>query len=139
MRVRIPRFQYLMQQNLLQLIVLLTAGYKKNKNIIKIQPTANYINILKCFEKTGLGFLFKQPYSPGMTFQLLYFNLKPIYTKIHILSTVTKRYYIKRQQLFFLSQQTLGGVYLISTSVGIITHYEALQLGVGGFLLVLLK
>jgi ribosomal protein S8 len=127
-----------MQLSLLQLIVLLVAGYKKNKNIIKMPPTVDYIYILKCFEKTGLGFVQKQPHNAGMAFQLLYFNLQPVYTKIHILSTVTKRHYIKRHQLFFLAQQTLGGVYLISTSVGIITHYEALQLGIGGFLLVLL-
>jgi ribosomal protein S8 len=128
-----------MQQNLLKLIVLITLGYKKNTKTIQIHYMANYIKILKCLEKAGLGFLMNQSCNTATVFQLLYFNLKPIYTKICILSTITNRYYIKQKQLFFLSQQTLGGVYLISTSVGVITHYEAQQLGIGGFILALLK
>ena len=62
-------------------------------------------------------------------------NMNYSYKKIKILSTPQKKYYINYQNLLLLVKR-LGKTYLIlNTSLGILTHVDALKFKVGGSML----
>lgn len=97
---------------------------KKNINLIKLFKKLNFISDYLIIHSTKkLQILIKLKYLK---------NLK-IIKNFKLISKPSKNHYISLKALKLLNERTHNSVYLISTSQGIITHFQALRKKISGF------
>ena len=59
-------------------------------------------------------------------------NMLPPYRYSKLLCRQSFRAYISYKQLYLLLKHDYGVVYILSTSLGLLTHYEAIEARIGG-------
>lgn len=106
-------------------------GYLVKKTKIIQQNTKQSKNILNILIREGLIKSYKINSKNQLEIYLKYKKNIPVITEIKRLSKPGKRIYIKNKDLFIKKQ----GLYIISTSFGILTDLQAKQLNIGGELI----
>ena len=105
-------------------------GYLSNKSKITHQKSKQIINILNIFVKEGFIRSYKID-SNQLDIYLKYRKNKAVIIELKRLSKPGKRLYINNKDLY----KKKGGIYILSTSMGIVTDLQAKKLNVGGELL----
>ena len=105
-------------------------GYLSNKSKITHQKSKQIINILNIFLKEGFIRSYKID-SNQLYIYLKYRKNKSVIIELKRLSKPGKRLYINNKDLY----KKKRGIYILSTSMGLVTDLQAKQLNVGGELL----
>lgn len=105
-------------------------GYLANKSKITHQKSKQIINILTIFIKEGFIKSYKIN-STQLDIYLKYRQHKPAIKELKRLSKPGRRLYITNKDLY----KKKKGIYILSTSLGIITDLQAKQLNVSGELI----
>ena len=105
-------------------------GYLANKSKITNQKSKQIINILNIFVKEGFIRSYKID-SNQLYIYLKYRKNKSVIIELKRLSKPGKRLYINNKDLY----KKKRGIYILSTSMGLVTDLQAKQLNVGGELL----
>ena len=105
-------------------------GYLSNKSKITHQKSKQIINILNIFVKEGFIRSYKIN-SNQLDIYLKYRKNKSVIIELKRLSKPGKRLYINNKDLY----KKKRGIYILSTSVGVVTDLQAKKLNVGGELL----
>ena len=105
-------------------------GYLSNKSKITHQKSKQIINILNIFVKEGFIRSYKID-SNQLYIYLKYRKNKSVIIELKRLSKPGKRLYINNKDLY----KKKRGIYILSTSMGLVTDLQAKQLNVGGELL----
>jgi ribosomal protein S8 len=74
-----------------------------------------------------------------ITFSVSFFKNKTFFSKIKLLSTNTKNFYINIRTLPLLKKIFKNSIIIISTSKGVISLQDSINLGVGGKLLYIIS
>ncbi len=107
-------------------------GYLANKSIIIQQKTKQIIKFLNIFIKEGLIKSYKISNENNNLIQIfLKYNNNSIFKNLKRISKPGKRVFIKNKDLFKIKK----GLYIISTSKGLLTHIQAKKKNVGGELI----
>lgn len=120
-----------------QLYILLNLVKQNNFKSIVLVPTRHAKLFLTLLSTLGLFMIYTYIDNRKKYYKLVFntVNMNYSYKKIKILSTPQKKYYINYQNLLLLVKR-LGKTYLIlNTSLGILTHVDALKFKVGGSML----
>lgn len=106
-------------------------GYLAKKNKIIQFKSKQIINILNIFIKEGLirSYQTSKKNKNIIYIYLKYKNEKSILQKIIRISKPSRRIYIKNKELFLIKKR---GIYIISTSLGLVTLLQAKKLNIGG-------
>ena len=109
-------------------------GYLAKKNKITQHKSKQIIKILNILIKEGLikSYTFCKKNKNIINIFYKYNNNKKIIYQIIKISKPSKRIYIKNKDLFKIKKK---GLYILSTSYGIITDLEAKKLNLGGELI----
>ena len=105
-------------------------GYLANKSKITNQKSKQIINILNIFVKEGFIRSYKID-SNQLDIYLKYRKNKSVIMELKRISKPGKRLYITNKDLY----KKKKGIYILSTSMGIITDLQAKKLNVGGELI----
>ena len=105
-------------------------GYSSNKSKITHQKSKQIINVLNILLKEGFIRSYKIN-SNQLDIYLKYRKNKSVIMELIRLSKPGKRLYIKNKDLY----KKKRGIYILSTSMGIITDLQAKKLNVGGELI----
>lgn len=107
-------------------------GYKSKKNFIFINKSKKNLKIIEILFKEGFikNFYINDIYN--IKIYLKYNNNKPIINKITQISKPSKKIYIKNN--FFIKKKRKG-IFLISTSKGILTSFDIKKFFIGGELI----
>ena len=102
-------------------------GYFSKKSKIRQLKTKPILQLLNIFIQEGWiqGYQIEDPQSPWLW---IYLKAQPPFRQIQRISKPGRRVYIQTKDLF----QKTQGIYLISTSQGIMTDLEAKQKNLGG-------
>lgn len=106
-------------------------GYLAKKSKIVQYKSKQSIYILNILIKEGFLKSYKINSKNQLDIYLKYKNNKAVITEIKRLSKPGKRLYITNKDLY----KKKNGLYIISTSIGILTDLEAKKLNVGGELI----
>ena len=106
-------------------------GYLAKKSKIVQQKSKQSINILNILVKEGFIKGYKINSKNQLDIYLKYKKNKAVITEIKRLSKPGKRLYITNKDLY----KKKRGLYIISTSLGILTDLQAKKLNVGGELI----
>lgn len=116
----------------------LVLGIKNKKMFFLIQYNKKYFDLLKLLKNIN----FISSFSFILKNNKKHILISPKYNKIFsflyffkLLSTPTKKYFISVKALKLLSLRSGNAVYVLSTDMGILTHFNAINKNVGGFLL----
>lgn len=114
-------------------------GYLKNKVTVTLSYNKNNIVLLNLLYKNGFiqGYYYNNINNKVIVL-LKYFNNKPVINLIYRVSKPGHKIYWTLSKLKS-SCYLKNSYYILSTSYGIITSKEALQLGVGGEVLFILS
>ena len=112
------------------LFSIIKNGYLSKKSQIITQKSKQSINILNILVREGFIKSFKIS-SNKIEIFLKYKNNKAIITEISRLSKPSRRQYIKNKDLYIKKK----GFYILSTSNGILTEFDAKKLNLGGELI----
>lgn len=119
-------------------INLINISSSHKELIFKIPYTRKLLVILQVFKKINFirqYFLIKNNNNFLIKIFPYYFkDLKPIKT-FKLISKPSRSYYISLKALRLLSKRTGSALFLLSTSKGILTHNEAINAKLSGFLL----
>ena len=108
-------------------------GFLAKKYKITQYKSKQIINILNILIKEGLIKSYKVSKKKNIIYiYLKYKNNISIISKIIRISKPSKRIYIKNKDLFKIKKK---GIYIISTSYGVITDLQAKKLNLGGELI----
>lgn len=109
-------------------------GYLAKNYKITQYKSNQIIKILNILVKEGIikGYSFSHKDINIINIYLKYKNDKPVISQIKRISKPSKRIYIKNKDLFKIYKR---GLYLLSTSQGIVTDLEAKKLNLGGELI----
>jgi len=109
-------------------------GYLAKKYKITQYKSKQIINILNILIKEGLikSYQISKKKNNIIYIYLKYKNNKSIIHQIIRISKPSKRIYIKNKDLFKIKKR---GIYIISTSYGVITDLQAKKLNLGGELI----
>lgn len=72
-------------------------------------------------------------------FSIFFYKNKSFYKAIRLITTGAKKFYISLNALHKLTLTSKSSVYILSTPKGLLTHTEALKLGSGGVLLMVVS
>ena len=106
-------------------------GYISKKSKIVQYKSKQIMNILNILIKEGFIKSYKINLNNQLDIYLKYKNNKAVITEIKRLSKPGKRLYITNNDLY----KKKTGIYIISTSIGILTDLQAKKLNVGGELI----
>ena len=106
-------------------------GYLAKKSKIVQQKSKQNINILNILIKEGFIKSYKINSKNQLDIYLKYKKDKAVINKINRLSKPGKRLYIMNKDLY----KKKTGLYIISTSIGLLTDLQAKKLNVGGELI----
>jgi ribosomal protein S8 len=110
----------------------------KNKKIYFYFPyTKKTLKLLFFFKKYSLISTYtvvKQKKKILIKVYLSYYRNLSTISSFKMLSTITKIFYISHRSLKILNLRTGCGLYLLSTSKGLMFHTEALRAHLGGFI-----
>jgi ribosomal protein S8 len=101
---------------------------KKNLFLLKIFKKINFIRNFLIYKNNKLNKLFIKIYP-------YYFKNLKIVKTFKLISTPSRTFYISLKALQFLSQRSGCSIYLLSTNKGILTHNEAINFKISGYLL----
>ena len=118
-------------KNIDKFATILRNGYKSGLSTVTVLNSSNTVNILKILKYSGYIYGFENIDSKTIKVFLKYNNNKPAISTINQLSSSKKRVYIHIKDL---NPYNLN-LYILSTSMGIISHYDAVKFNVGGELL----
>ena len=109
-------------------------GYLAKKNKTNQFKSKQIINILNILLKEGLirSYQISKKNKNIIYIYFKYKDEKPIIKQIIRISKPSRRIYIKNKDLFHMKKK---GIYLISTSLGILTTLQAKKLNIGGELI----
>jgi small subunit ribosomal protein S8 len=109
-------------------------GYLAKKYKITQYKSKQIINILNILIKEGLikSYKISKKKNNIIYIYFKYKNNESIIKQIIRMSKPSKRFYIKNKDLFKIKKK---GIYLISTSYGVITDLQAKKLNLGGELI----
>jgi small subunit ribosomal protein S8 len=107
-------------------------GFLSKKTKIIQQNSKQSINILNILVNEGFIKSYKINSKNQIEVYLKYKNNKSVLNEIIRLSKPGRRLYIKNKDLYIKRQ---GRLYILSTSIGILTDLEAKKLSVGGELI----
>lgn len=109
-------------------------GYLAKKNKTTQYKSKQIIKILNIFLKEGIikSYTFNKKNQNIINIYFKYKNNKPIISQIKRISKPSKRIYIKNKDLFKINKK---GLFLLSSSFGIITDLEAKKFNIGGELI----
>ena len=68
-------------------------------------------------------------------YSFLFYKNRPFFHKIKNVSTSTKKYFMSLRSLRIITKYTKSTTLILSTSRGVVTHRNALKLGLGGVIL----
>ena len=118
-------------KNIDKFSTIIRNGYKSGLSTVNVLNSKSIINILNILKYSGYIYGFENIDSKTMKVFLKYNNNKPAISKINQLSSSKKKVYIHIKDL---NPHNLN-LYILSTSMGIISHYDAIKFNVGGELL----
>jgi small subunit ribosomal protein S8 len=72
-------------------------------------------------------------------FTCFFYKNKPFFKGIRLISTSSRKYYISLKALMIVHKSLNSSILILSTPKGIISHYEAIKMRVGGLLLCILN
>ncbi len=109
------------------MLSLINMGYKDRKLIVRVKRSKFCIQILKLFYKEGLirGFSFSTDNPYDLLIFLKYIENKPLLKDFKRISTSGRRVYISSKSL--LTKFIFEGIFLISTSQGLILSYDLIK------------
>jgi ribosomal protein S8 len=113
-------------KNIFRSSVLLS---KKSLRIMKLLYNIGFIKHYYIFNKLNgsrlIGYI---------KFSCFYFNKKPFYKSLKIVSTPSKRFTISYKSLRLFNRSSRSSILILSTDRGLITDKEAISLGLGGLI-----
>jgi len=112
------------------------------QHVVKILYTKKVLRIIKLFYKIGLinnYFIYKKKHFFYLKFSLFFYKNTVFFKNIKIISTSTKKHYITYKTLKLLNFFLKSSILILSTSLGILTHNQALKNKIGGLLLFLIN
>jgi len=109
-------------------------GYLAKKNKTTQHKSKQIIKILNIFLKEGIikSYTFDKKNQNIINIYFKYKNNQPVICQIKRISKPSKRVYIKNKDLFKINKK---GLFLLSSSYGIITDLEAKKINTGGELI----
>ena len=109
---------------------------------ILFRCTKKMLPILAIFKRIGLlnSYILNRQNSTQLTVKLspFFYKTSAFYKSIRLVSTPSKRFNIKLRTLQVLTKSIGEAVIILETSLGILTHTEALRLKIGGKILIVL-
>ena len=120
--------------NIYHLIKLMNMANSNNVFCFNIKYTTKLIKFIILFYKLGILSFYVHQKKNIQYFKII-FNLSNFaysFSKINIISTQGKQYYISYKSLNLLSQRLGITTLILNTHYGLITHQKALQLKSGG-------
>lgn len=99
---------------------------KKTFIYIKLLHRLNYIFNYKLLKKNS---------TPFIRIYVYYWNNNPVGYQFKLISKPSHSFFVSLKSLTLLSKRTGSSIFLISSSQGLLTHYEAIQKKTGGLLL----
>lgn len=116
------------------LLAMIKYGYIKRLSYLNVRVKRSDIIVLKKFKNLGLcGFVSLS--NSTLRISLNYHFQTPITGQILTFSTKRHKFITNYQSLVKLTQVSPSIVFILSTSYGVLTHYEALKLKIGGYLI----
>lgn len=113
------------------LISSINNGYNAKKNkITQINSNQNK-NLLNIFIQNGLIKTYQIKINNKIDILLKYKHNQPVFYKIKKISKPSKRIYIKNKNLY----RNKSGIFILSTSKGLLTDFQAKKLNIGGELI----
>lgn len=104
----------------------------------KIRYTKKTIQLIHILHKIGFlkNYLVQKIHKRKIiSFTIFFYKNTAYYHHIRLVSTQSKKFFISLNALRKLQYSTKNSIFLLSTSLGIITHHEALERNIGGLLL----
>lgn len=68
-------------------------------------------------------------------FTCFFYKNKPFFKGVRLISTSSRKYTISLHALMILTKSLNSSILILSTSKGILTHYEAIKLRIGGLIM----
>lgn len=116
------------------LLAMIKYGYIKRLSYLNVRVKRSDMVALKKFKGLGLcGFVATS--QSLLRISLNYHFKTPITGQILTFSTKRHKFILNYQSLVKLTQVSPSIIFLLSTSYGVLTHYEALKLKIGGYLI----
>lgn len=115
----------------------------KHKMSFKMRYTRKSFTFLRFFRKINLISNYfvvhhKQKW-PYVQVSVTYFKNVALYNNCRIFSRPSKQFFISHYALTILAKRIGVSVYIISTDIGLLTHYEAIAAHKGGVLIAYLS
>lgn len=123
-----------LEMNIFSLLAIINNLYKQRKLVLRLRFKISYLVLIKTLLKFNLilHYFIK---SNIIYIYLNYFNFKPIFSYIKLVSTPAKKVLINYKELTLLSMLYSTSVILLSTPYGYIPHRKALHLKTGGVII----
>jgi ribosomal protein S8 len=96
------------------------------------------LKIALIFKKTGIlkkYYFFKKNNFKFIKLFVFFYKAAPICKKVKIITTPTKTFSISFKALKFLHRRTNNSIYVLSTPFGLMSHFTAIKLKIGGKIL----
>jgi len=124
---------------LYDMVTRIRNGQKAHKLKISLKFSVKCINILKVLQEEGYIRGFSKT-ETGLSVLLKYTNNKPVISNIRYIPDTFSKKYLSKNDIEKISMNLKGsnkglGLFIISTSKGILSDYKCLENNIGGCLL----
>ena len=123
-----------LEMNIFSLLAIINNLYKQRKLVLRLRFHISYLILIKTLLKFNLISHYFIKFNVIYIY-LNYFNFKPVFSYIKLISTPAKKVLISYQELTLLSMLYSTSVILLSTPRGYISHLKALHFKTGGVMI----
>ena len=120
--------------------------YVQNARFNKLKFSNNLYLLINLFLEIGFLYKFliiknqmKQKVLKEILITMFFYKNTPFFKSCHLVSTPSKSFFISIKALRILKVNLEQSILILSTSKGIITHLKALQFGIGGLILYIIR
>ena len=131
----VSNFMLTKRDNLISLINLITRSKRRN---IKVHVSKNTSKIIKLLASTG-ALTYIQTSCRQFYISINKYKLIPFFSQFKLISSKNKSTYITLNGLKRIRTALGSSQLIIETSKGLITHTEAIKIGTGGKVLILIS
>lgn len=141
MWVRVPRFQTLGYNDYSFLINHINIVLSKRKKSISLKYNNKLLKLAKILEELGLirFYIYKSGFNKLLKLTIFLYKSSTFFNVFRQVTTPSKKFTIGIKSLLLLSRSIGNSTIIIESSIGLITHKKALEVGIGGAIICVLS
>lgn len=141
MWVRVPRFQSLSYSDYSFLINHVNIVLSKRKKSISLKYNNKLLKLAKILEELGLikFYVYKSGFNKMLRLTTFLYRSSTFFNVFRQVTTPSKKFTIGIKSLSVLSRSIGNSTIIIESSIGLITHKRAIEVGIGGTIICVLS